>query len=275
MLMNAVTTEKYVYFQFIKKLNLPIYVRFNASDFDPDITGFLRTMKFDELNEKDSKDAEHSIAHKAGARVLTVSEASVMVARQIAASRESDKWGPESLVQKQGYSVYRYRNVAMLVFSLGTSEWRMGCFSDFGHVDNEKAYRIIMNRFLSWSLVSHGIVGFWGTPVDEGAVIQRAIETRGEAVFFDVHNHRILSLEGEKKLKHNFCFIKLDNHIKNLSRDMKFEDLLSFLSVNCTYFGLQGLPAPARQLVQACAKYYLGKVFPKENFKPRQDARLE
>jgi hypothetical protein len=221
--MSSVENEKFVYFQFNKKLNLPIYIRFIAQNFDPDITGFLRTMKFDELNEKESKDAVERIAKVPGARLLTASEASVMVSRQIAASQESDKWGAESLVQKQGYSVYRYRNVAMIVFSLGTTEWRMGCFSDFGHVDNELAYRIILNRFLSWSLISHGIVGFWGTPVEEGVVIQRSFETKGEVVYIDIKRNNLLSCEGEKKMKHNFTFIKLDNHIKNQSVDLKFE----------------------------------------------------
>lgn len=270
---NKVVEEKLMYFQYNKKLHLPIFVKFVADHFEPELASFLRSMKFEEINQKEFE-AASSVTVK-NSRILNITEASVMVARQIAAVNDSDKFGPESLVQKNGYSVYRYSNAAMMVFSLSSHEWRMGCFSDFGHVANEMAYRIIINRFLSWSLAAHGIVGFWATPVEEGMVVQRAIDTKGEAVFVDIMKHRIITVEGEKRMKHSFSFIKLDVLLKDRSIVLKFEDLLGFLSVCCTYFGPQGLPTFVRQLIQTASRTYSGRTYPKENFRPRQDARLD
>lgn len=273
--METVAIDKYNYFQFNKKLNLPVYVRFKSTDFDPDIVGFLRSMRFDELTEKEGEDIVEKIADKDdGIKLLTISEASILVSRQIASARDSDRFGPESIVQKPGYNVYRYKNVAMVVYSLASTEWQMGCFPDFGHVDIELQCRIVMNRFLSWALAPLGFVGFWGTPVDEGIVVQRAIDTRGEAVFFNVRDRKIVTMDGEKRMRYSFSFIKLDPTISNRSLEMRFETLLSYLSVNTTYFGAQGLPISVRQLVQTLSRYSQGQLYPKENFQPRQEARL-
>lgn len=265
---------KMMYFQYNKKLHLPIFVKFEAENFEPEMASFLRAMKFDEISHKEFETLSGDGKIK-NARVLNITEASVMVARQIAAVNESDKYGPESLVQKNGYSVYRYSNVAMMVFSLSSYEWRMGCFSDFGQVANEMAYRMIVNRFLSWSLAPFGLVGFWGTPVEEGVVVQRPIDTRGEAVFIDIAKARMITVEGEKRMKHSFSFIKLDLLLKDRSIVLKFEDLLGFLSVSCAYFGPQGLPTFVRQLIQTAARSYTGRIYPKDNYRPRQDARLD
>lgn len=273
--MKISENENFVCFQYNKKLGFPIYIRFNAQHFDPDISGFLRSMRFEELGDKEYKEIFSKIEKVKNARVLTISEASVMVARQIGGLTDSDKYGPESLIQKNGYSVYRYSNVCMMVFSLAALEWRMGCFSDFGHIQEEQACRIVINRFLSWSLASHGVVGFWGTPVDDGVVVQRAFETKGEAIFFNVLQNKIYSIDGEKRMKHSFSFIKLDAILKDRSIQLKFEDTLSFLTINSTYFGAQGVPSFVRQMIQTLAKNYAGRIFPKENFKPRQEARLE
>lgn len=274
--MESVTIEKYTYFQFGKNLDLPIFVRYRSAEFDPDIGGFLRTMKFEEISSKEAEEVEKRLEEKAPTdklRVLTMSEASLPVSRQIASARDSDKFGPESILDKKGYNVYRYKNVAMLVYSLASSEWHMGCFPDFGHVDTELQCRVIINRFLSWALVPHGIVGFWGTPVEEGVVIQRYGESRGEAVLFDIKNRKVLTMDGEKRMRYSFTFIKLDPTLRNRSIEMKFEDLLSFLSVNSTFFGSRGLPTSIRQLLQTLCRFSQGQIYPMENFQPRAEAQ--
>lgn len=272
--MESVTIENYSYFQFGKKMGLPIYIRYRSAEFDPDIGGFLRTMKFEEVVSSDISAIESEMATNPKMRVLTLNEASLPVSRQIASARDSDKYGPESILQKKGYSVYRYKKVAMLVYSLASTEWHMGCFPDFGHVDMELECRVIINRFLGWALAPHGIVGFWGTPVDEGVVIQRYGESHGEAILFDVHNRKVMSLDGEKKMRFSFSFIKLDSTLRDRSVEMKFEDLLSFLTVNCTFFGAQGVPAPIRQLVQTLCRFSQGHIYPMENFQPRNERAM-
>jgi hypothetical protein len=274
--MESVTIEKYTYFQFGKKLGLPIYVRYRSTEFDPDIGGFLRSMKFEELSAKESDDVAKQLEQKTNdskMRVLTISEASLPVSRQIASAREGDKYGPESILEKKGYSVYRFKNIAMMVYSLASSEWHMGSFPDFGHVDMELQCRVVMNRFLSWALASHGIIGFWGTPVEGGVVVQRYGDSRGEAILFDIKNRMIMSMDGEKKMRYSFSFIKLDPTLRNRSLEMKFEDLLSFLTVNCTYFGSKGLPASIRQMIQTLCRFSQGHIYPTENFQPRNEVQ--
>ena len=162
----------------------------------------------------------------------------------------------------------------MLVHSMSSVEWHLGCFPDFGHVDFEAPCKQVINRFLSWALAPLGYVGVWGTPVEEGVVVQRAMESNCEAVFFNVAQRKILTVDGEKRLRFSFSFIKLDPSMKNRSMEMKFESLLSFLTINTTYFGPMGLPTNVRQLLQTLTRYSQGQVYPKENFQPRQEARL-
>jgi hypothetical protein len=272
--MKATTNDKYMYFQFNKKLGLPVYARLHPTDFDPDIVSFLRVMRFDELTEKEGELVVQKLDETPNARLLTINEASLLVARQIASARESDKYGPESIVMKSGYNVYRYKNVAMIVHSVASPEWRMGCFPDFGNVDMEYQYRMVINRFLAWALAPLGIIGFWGTPVDEGVVIQRSFETRGEAVFFDVKERSFISQDGQKKMRYSFQIIKLDSNLANTSIELRFENLLSFLTVNTTYLGSLGLPTLVRQLIQTLCRVAQGQVYPKENFRPRQEAQI-
>ena len=267
--------SKFTYFQFNKNNDFPIYVKVQTSDFDPDLISFLRSLRFEELSNSEADIAKKTIESSPRARVLNIEEASLVVARQIAGARESDRYGAESIVTKTGYKVYRYRNIGMMVFSMVSKEWKLGCFPDFGNVDNEIHCRVVINRFLSWALAPLGYIGFWGTPVEEGLVIQRYIDTKGEAVFINVMDRTILSMDGEKRLRYNYSLIRLDPILRERSTEMSFETLLSFLSVNNTYFGETGQPDFVRQMLQTLAKMSAGINYPKDNFRPRQPARLD
>ncbi len=266
---------KLTYFQFCKNEEIPIFVKVDTADFDPDIISFLRGLRFEELSGAEAEEAQSIIENEPNSRVLNIEEASLVVARQIAAARESDRYGSESIISKNGYRVYRYKSVGMMVFSMGSKEWKLGCFPDFGNVDQEIHYRVVVNRFLSWALAPLGYIGFWGTPVDEGLVIQRYIDTKGEAVFINVMKRTVLSIEGEKKLRFNYSLIRLDSALRETSSSMNFEQLLSFLSVNNTYFGEAGQPEFVRQMVQTLARVSAGVNYPQESFRPRQSARLD
>ncbi len=266
--------EKLTFYQFNKKNDFPIYIKLNTSDFEPDILSFIKSLNFEELGAADAKSAQERIKTDPRSRILRIEEASLLVSRQIAAARESDRFGLESIIQKNGYKVYRYKNIGMLVFSSVSKEWQLGCFPDFGSVDFEMHSRIVMNRFLSWALAPLGYIGFWGTPVDEGLVIQRSHDTKGEAVYINVIDRSVLSIDGEKRLRFNYRLIRLDNSLRGQSSEMSFEQLLGFLSVNNTYFGETGQPEFVRQMVQTLAKMSAGLNYPRESFVPRQSARL-
>ena len=85
----------------------------------------------------------------------------------------------------------------------------------------------------------------------------------------------ILSMDGEKRLRYNYSLIRLDPILRERSTEMSFETLLSFLSVNNTYFGETGQPDFVRQMLQTLAKMSAGINYPKDNFRPRQPARLD
>ncbi|MDD0852601.1 hypothetical protein HBN50_05810 [Halobacteriovorax sp. GB3] len=262
----------YTYFQYFKESDLPIYLRVALEDFEPDILGFLQEMKFDELKENEVEVVFKDINSRPNTRLLTISEASTQVAKQIEMAQDSDRYGHESIIPKNGYSVYRYKNVGMMVYSLASREWQLGAFPDFGSPHFEVASRSIINRYLAWSLSAVGILGFWASPVEDGLVVLRQGEAKGEAVFVDLRNRFMYSLDGKRKMKRRFKFLKLDRNLKNRNLPMQTEELASFLSVHCAYFDYKGLSTAVRQMISAVAKESVGLIYPAESFVPRKEA---
>lgn len=263
---------KYTYFQYFKDLEFPIYIRVCLADFDPDLEGFVREIGFTELKEAEEQRVWSDLKMRSSSRLLTISEASTVVAKQIEMAQESDKYGHESIIPKNGYGVYRYKNVAMMVYSLASHEWQLGVFSDFGSPRIEFASRAVLNRFLAWALSPLGIVGFWGSLVDEGAVVMKQSEAKGEVVFFDIVKKMTFSMDGHKKMRRRFKLMKLSESLKNRNMPMSPEELMSFLSVNCCYFDHRGQSVAIRQLIQTVARECEGLIHPKESFAPRASA---
>lgn len=266
--------SKKTYFQYQKDLNLPVYITADLSAFDTSFAEFLGKMKFIKLGDKEEASALVEIKKNNHARVLHVSEASPLVAKQIHSMMESDRYGAESIIPKEGYRVYRHKDVGLMVYSFGAKEWQLGCYKDFGSSQLSFASRMTINRFLSWALVPHGIVGLWGVTVDDGMVAQRAMDSKGEAVFIDVVRLKMITLDGVKNLKPNFKILRLDPTLKGRNIKMKSEELLSFLSAHCTYMDSSGLSVPVRQMIQALSKMTEGLVHPQESFRPRTDLSL-
>jgi hypothetical protein len=267
--------SKKAYYQFQKDLNLPIYVCLDPQSFEAGIGEFLGVMKFTKLTEKEEPAVLEVLRKNNNARLLNISEASPVVARQIEATVESDRYGLESIIPKSGYRVYRYKGVGLMVYSFGAKLWELGCYSDFGASKEKKlAFRMVINRYLSWALVNHGILGLWGVTVDEGMVLQRANESKGEVVFVDVVGNKIISLDGIKKLGPKFKVLRLDPMLKGRNIRMTNEELLSFLSAHCSYLDSSGLSIPVRQMIQTLSKMTEGLVHPEESFRPRTDLSL-
>lgn len=254
--MQSVSNEKYTYYQFAKEQSVPVYIRLRTAEFDPEVVGFLQIMNFTELNEKESEAAQQNIATSQMAKVLTIDEATPMVASQIRSNFQDDKYGMESIVQKPGYNVYRYKNMAMIVLSLASNEWIMGTFPEFGHTEKEFECRVVINRYLSWALAPMGIAGFWAKKLKAGILLGRMNDMKGEAVFVDIRNHKLFTTREVTSLSRSQCFIKLDTLHKSAPARMRFEDAQAFLAIHSSYFGANGMPLATRQVVATLAKNF-------------------
>ncbi len=264
----------YQWFQFRKELGYPIFIRFKNGDFEGAFVDFLNHHHFSKVQDAEAKDAEKLIVTDPRARVLTFQEANISVGRQITSMLESDRYGQESVVNQIGYRVYRYKNSALMIYSFTSKEWQMGVFKTFGTKAEIFSSKVVLNRYISFAFQSMGIVGFWGVPIDEGMVVQRYSDSKGEAVYIDVKNERIISQDGVKKLSARFKMLRLDPTLKNRNVRMTNEELLSFLTSHCTYLDTTGLTVPMRQMIQAVARTTEGIVHPEESFKPRTDLSL-
>lgn len=266
--MNASVT-KWTYLQYQKDLQLPVFIKFNPEEFESSLETFLGSLGFYKLKDGEGAEAEKKINKTAGARILTISEATVSVAKQIEMTLESDRYGGESVTPKSGYRVYRYRGVGLLIYSLAATEWQLGVYSHFGSEDQLMEAKIVMGRFLGWALSSLGIVGFWGTPVEEGAVIMKSIKADGEFFMLDVMNRRVITFDGIVKMKPQYRVMRLDSTLKGRNIRMTGEEYLSFLLHHTCFFDFSGPTVAVRQLVQTLSKTTEGVIHPEESFRPR------
>lgn len=262
------------YFHYQKDLNLPIYLSVDLSTFGVRFGEFLTEFQFYKLNDKEEAAALIEMKKNNNARLLHISEASLVVSKQINGMRDSDYYGVESITPKDGYRVYRYKDYGLMVYSFSAKEWKLGCHKDFGSADCLVPSRIIINRFLSWALVVHGVVGFWGVNAQESMVAQKVLVSKGEAVFIDITNQRMMTLEGVKILRPEFKILRLDPVLKGKNIRMTGEELLCFLSSHCTYLDSSGLSVPIRQMIQVLSKTTVGLLHPEESFRPRIDLSL-
>lgn len=269
--------SKLTYYQYQKEINLPIFLSFDLQSFDSGLSEFLTSMKFTRLSEAEVVNAVLTLKNNNASRCLNITEATPAVARQIHSMVESDRYGLESVIPKPGYQVYRYKNEGLMVYSFGVKVWSFGCFNDFGSSKDpakKLAARIVIHRFLSWTLAQHGILGLWGVTVDDGMVLQRVSDSKGEAVFIDVVGNRILSLDGIKKLGSKFKILRLDSTLHGRNIRMNKEELVGFMSTHSSYLDYKGLSVPVRQMIQALSKMSEGVIHPEESFRPRTDLSL-
>lgn len=266
--------SKIFYYQYQKELNFPVYVCMDPLAFEQRFADFFTEMKFTKLTDKEEIEAKKRIAIEKHARVLHISEATPPVSRQIQMTLESDRYGMESITPKVNYRVYRYKKVALMIYSFTAREWQLGCYANFASKENIASARMVVNRYLSWALSPLGILGIWGVTVDDGMVAQRATDSKGEAVFIDLANQRLLTLDGVKKISPRFKVLRLDPTLHNRNIRMSNEEFVSFLYSHCTYFDYSGPSVPVRQMIQAFTKMTEGLVHPQESFRPRTDLSL-
>ncbi len=258
------------YFQFAVEQDYPVYISCDLKMLDLNLLPMLRSARFSQCDEK-SVAQMHTRLREKRAKLLKISEASAKVSAQIGSSKFEDQFGPESVSLKQGYRIYRYKGLGLMIYAFSKSEWELGVSNLFGSEEATQMTRIILNRFSSWALCHDGIVGFWGAAVDEGIVVMKQSLAGGEAVFVDLNKNMVISVEGDKKLKPSLEILRLDRTLRDRTISMSKEELFSFLSNKCTFFDHNGLVVSIRQMIQAIVKNSNGVIHPLEDFRPRVD----
>lgn len=261
--------DKVTYFQYASELDLPVFLGVHLGGFDSSLTGFLTQCGFTLMPQTDTQGVEERLEEE-NARLLRLEMAGARARTQICQHVESDRFGEESLVPSEGYRVYRLRSLALMIVSYGASEWKLGVLPEFGMDSHLMASRAVVNRYLSWALAPFGIAGFWGVPVEQGVVIDKQKHSEGEVVFFDVVRNRLLTSEGVHPFKSNFHIIRLDSVLKQSTQAIGRDELMGFLSTHCTYFSLQGLSVPVRQVIQTVARQFDGVRYPQASFRSNE-----
>ena len=267
--------KTWIYFQYHTATKYPIFLRFEASEFNHEITDLLTEMKFSQMGEKELEDVEKVVKNEEFGRLLTIKPASYRVLRQIDSMTESDQYGRESIIPKDGYRVYRHKGFALMVYAMSAKEWELGVSPSFGKEGFKKEFFTIVNRYLSWTLAPFGVVGFWGVPVEDGVVVLKQGEAQGEAVFIDIRDRKVLSFDGYENMSFRFKILRLDKSLKNRNIRMGNEELLSFLSVHSTFFDCYGHSTIVRQLLQTISRITDGVIYPYDSYKPRTNVTPE
>lgn len=267
--MNAVV-KNVRYFQYFKDAEYPVFIKLDSDFLGSGFFKLLKEMHFTELSNDEVKARQH-LFNSRFSRILHVTESTPKTSQLIRNNSTDDRFGPESFTDLVTHRVYRYKNQALIVYSFRFKEWQMGCHPSFAEPDFFLEAKIVMGRFLGWSLSVLGIVGFWGVPVEEGVVINKPIECKGEVVFFDVKRMVMLTIDGERKIKSAFTIIRLDSTLANRNIRMTKEELVGFLSSSTVYVDYQGLTISVRQVIQEIAHIAYGIIHPAVNFRPRMN----
>lgn len=276
--------QNIMYFQYHSQEDYPVYLSIDVGpetldegDFADSCVKLVEQMNFRQLSGKEIDLAQSELSKNSFARLLKIVPASYKVVRQIESAAHSDRFGKESILPKEGYKVYRFKDYALMVYSYAAEVWECGVTENFangssGEEEGIFAARMVINRYLSWALAPMGVIGFWGVPVKEGLVILKPKESQGEVVFLDLNKRKILSMDGAKAIPTRLKIMRLDNKLKNRNIKMSSEELMSFLSVHTCYLDPEGHSRPIRQLLQAVSRRGEGLIHPRESFQPRKEA---
>lgn len=232
-----------IVFQWQKDHQYPVFLRVEKELLEGRLQKLVGDLGFQEIPEKDQK---RVVLTKGGARMLTLIRASSRVVHQISGPDSLDRFGVETLRPHGPAEVYIYRRIGMMVYSLANPLWELGLASTLETTEELMGLRIMLNRYLSWALAPHGLIGFWGVSTGDGFVVMRQAQSFGEAVFVDVAKRQHFSSAGVRPFEGNFTILRADKGAvpgKHLSR----EELVSFLSTHSTYFSHTGIPQILRK----------------------------
>lgn len=257
--------EKFKYFQFHKDLNYSIFLKIEDNLFNDSSLKLFTELGFDEIDYK----LFSSMPVKAGiTKLLKINKAGHRAARQISSAFIGfEKYGNENLSSQGSYSVYRYKSLGMMIFSDTSYEWELGLV-DFEK--NMQGLKVVLNRFLSLALKNLSVLSFWAIPVDEGFVIMNQAQSLGEAIFIDIKNNKMLTQDGSKDLPVFLNILKLDSSLRQESRVMSREELLSLLSTKLCYISQTGvIDYRLKDSLFSLLDFSQGLHYPEDNFQAR------
>ena len=267
---GPMSAPKSSYFQYVKDVQHPIFLCLNLDEFNQEKTQkFLEQHQFSKVDEESFSALKEQYPDHY--RILTLKKASSRVARHMGPLPRPDDWDSEDIIPQEGYRLYRFQGHALMVYSLLYPEWELGVHGEFGTSQNQTIYRIILNRFLGLAGAPLGICGLWGVYGDSGVVVMDKISSLGEAIFMDLKNDCVLTMEGPRPLGKHFSFIRLDANLRGGPRRMSGEELLSFLSSHCVFLDTKGLGLPIRQMVHNFSLHYQGWIYPPPILLPKKN----
>ncbi|MCO4752975.1 MAG: hypothetical protein KC478_00765 [Bacteriovoracaceae bacterium] len=256
--------QKPAYYQFQKEMQYQVFARFEDTGLESEMIQTMEALGFSKVDDDKLKEIEFS---RSETRILKISKASIKVSQQIRGiSNGMDKYGPESISSQGGYEVYRYHGVGMMIFAQQSNTWEMGLVNPTLNIEKIK---VMLTRFVSWALAPKGVVGFWAVPVDQGFVVMKPKESLFEAVFIDIDQMAMMTQDGIKPICADLQILRVDETLKNSSKSMSKEALLSFLCSNTTHFSYSGLPNTMRAKLYEVASFASGMVYPVDNYRPR------
>jgi len=259
--------KKIQYYQFQKELGYQVFIRFEDEEFESQYVDILMTLGFSKIKDEELKSITFD---KNETKILKVQEATPRVAKQIYQSHAMEKYGNEHLTPKGSYEVYGYKGVAMMVFGEGNYFWELGLI---GNQADDNAAKTVFVRYIGWALASQGVLSFWGVPVDEGIVVMKPIESNFENILIDINKNIFISKDGIKPIGAGAQILRLDEMLKDRTRRMSKEALVSFLSMNSSYLSYQGIPFSLKQSILRLVDIVDGYIYPIENFQPRADVQ--
>lgn len=261
----------YTYYQYHRDQKYPLYLKVQVNQFDPNLPNLLKQLQFSILDEDEVKKLDEVFESEPHARMLTIKLATNRVARHVDFAVESDRYGFESVMPKDGYRLYRYKGMGLMVYSFVMPYWELGVHSKFGAEEELFVTRMMINRFLAWGLFPFHVVGVWGVPVDEGIVVLRPKESKGEAVFIDLKDYKVLSEDGASSFPSRFKVLRLDSTLRDRNISMNDGQLSSFLASQTTFMDSSGLNIPVRQMIKTLSQLAEGIVHPRDLFRPRTE----
>lgn len=258
--------KTFSYYQYRKNLGYPIYIRFEEAEFEKAFVEVLGILGFDPVPRDEIKNVE---LNPKRTKILRVIKSNTRISKKISAPQLGDsRFGAEQVSNVGSFTVYCYQHVAMLVFSEATLMWELGVKD----INDQKALRIVFTRYLSFALATQNIVGFWGVPIEQGIVILSPKEANFETVFVDLDRSKLLTYEGEKNLDADCQVLRLDSMLQTEMRQMKPEQLLSFLSQRTSLITPVGIQAKMRGIIWELSQLLVGYTYPESKFQSREDA---
>lgn len=249
--MKATAEPTTIYFQWQKAHGYPVFLRMEKVIMEGRLQKLVSDLGFQEVSLAEQK---RMPLDRSSTKVLTLTNASPRVAREICAPDTLARFGSETLSHRGGAQIYLYRHVGMMVFSPSSTHWELGIASELETTEDLMGLRVVLNRYLSWALAPHGLIGFWGVATNEGFVVMKQGQSFGEAVFVDVSRRLTFSSSGSKELLSGFVILRADRP-GHTGHKLNREELISFLSTQTTYLSLGSMPG---QLSRACL--YLGTI---------------